>query len=314
MSQGVRLFPQLAHAALTRKEPGLLATWAVLRASDATGSGRLDYEAAVAAVIAGRGVFRHRALQLLRKGDPQYWSRSGDFVWIRSAKKLAGILGVEHVSTERLLDPDTLRGSAASLRAVFYAMVHATDEDGSPLTRRKIREITSVPESTQRRYDRWGHVELVSEVHVSLNHVPQGIAAGLADAYPDWGFYKGRYGTPMRRHGDIRKAVGQKLAGRSSARRVNSGLARDGSPVLRARGEQPLRSQFRLRTAGTATATAWLKEKRALGKSANQNRAFAPVLAYSALEQETRRGRRYWTSTVDPPPSRGTSFERELRA
>jgi hypothetical protein len=301
MSPDVRLFPELAHAALKQGETGLLATWAVLRANDAVGAGRLDGEAAVAAVMAGRGVSRHRALQLLREGAPRYWTRSDDVVWIPSAKKLVVVLGVERVSTERLLDPDVFRSSPAKLRAAFYSMVYATDKGGSPLTRRKTRQITGVPESTQRRYDGWGYVERVSEVHVALTHIASDVAPGIADAYPGWGFYKGRFGTPMRRHGDIRKAVGQELARRSSARRVNSGLARNGGPVLWARGERPLRSQFRIRTQRTSTATAWLKEKRALGKRANQSRAFAPVLAYSALEQKTRRGRRYWTSAVDPP-------------
>jgi hypothetical protein len=300
----IRLFPQLAHAALKRNEHGLFATWAVLRAN-AAGSGRLDWDRAVATVVSGRAVSRHRALEILRQGDPQYWRGANGSVWIVSAKALAAAFDVGRVGTERLVDPEVLRGSPATLRAAFYSMVYATDENGSPLTRRKTREITGVPESTQRRYDGWGHVERVSEVHVALTHIGSDLASGIADAYPGWGFYKGRFGTPMRRHGDIRKAVGQTLARRSSARRVNSELARGGRPVLWARGERPLRSQFRIRTQRTSSATAWLREKRALGKRATQSRAFAPVLAYSALEQKTRRGRRYWTSAVDPPLNGG---------
>ena len=298
---GVRVFPELAHAALRCGLEGRLATWAVLRTQSGAGVGWVERDAALAALVTGRGVTRDHAARLLDAGVPNFWKLSKGRVWLSAPDKVAAQLGVERVSAARDLDPEDLRSGRAALRAALYATVYRVDERGSPLTRRKVREITGVPASTQRRYDRWGHTELVSTVNVVLTHVDEGVARSIPDAYPGWGFHIGRHGELLRRHGDIRRAVRQRLATRSSAKRVNTELARNGRPALWARGERPLRSQFRLRTAGTSTATAWLKEKRALGKRATRREAFDPVLAYSALEQRTRRGRRFWTSAADPP-------------
>ena len=300
----IRLFPELAHAALLCGREGQLATWAILRAHDASGCGWLAHDVAVSAVTAGRGVSERQAVRLVDSGVPGFWQIAKGRVWLTAPAKLATLLSVRRVTRERELAPDDLRSGRAALRATLYATVYRCDEGGSPLTRRKVREITGVPQSTQRRYDRWGQVERVSEVHVALTHIDKGVAHYIPDAYPGWGFYVGRSGQLMRRHADIRRAVRQQAATRSSAKRVNAELARDGSPALWARGERPLRSHFRLRTARAgSTAKAWLQEKRALGKRAARREAFDPILAYSALEQQSRRGRRFWTSAADPPPT-----------
>ena len=296
--------PEFAWAALRTGQESLLATHSVLRAFDGLGSGRLERTFALRAVISGRGVANRQARRLLddvvgRLGelDPSGhirlvgWSKAAEF-W-----------DVARIGRPHLIPLEHFQMGKAELRAALLATVYRTDDGGSPLTRRRIEEMTGISGATQRRYENlYGHARIVAPVFVELGHVIAPMRQPIAAEYGKWGFHIGRHGALMRRHGDIRKTTDHQPGSGRVAARANRKLANSDSPVMKTRGQQSLRAYFRTGgSSGMSAVKAWEKSRNALGKEASRATAFDSVLGYSAIESVSRSGRRLWKSVRDPP-------------
>jgi hypothetical protein len=128
---------------------------------------------ALSVVAAGRGVQRRQAERLLRDGDGPYWEVSHGRVRLHGLHRLSTALGVERTSRAHLVPLDQMHGGLASVRAAIMAAVYRVDEDGTPVARRRLAEITGVPVSTQRRYDaRFRTSALVARVSVRPSTPP----------------------------------------------------------------------------------------------------------------------------------------------
>ncbi len=293
----IRVLPQFAGEALKVREQHLLAAWLLLRAADPAGSGQLSLVAAARLLKQSRGVGWRQARRILQRGAGSYWRIGRGRVFYVRNRTVADRFGINRVSRERLIDSRSLVAPSA-LRAAFSTTVYATDDSGVPLTRRHVAALTGVCPATQRRYENtYGNASKVAEVHVRLTHREQAGRHGgeVPEELGDFGFYRGKSGDLMRRHGDIRRSH-HGLGARGSARRLNRELRLPGSPASKACGERPVRTYFP-QPDGT---TRWLRAKRALGKQGTRAVAYHPMLDYSVVCRVGRRGQRVWQSVAEP--------------
>lgn len=295
----VEVFPEVAHAALKEKEQGQLAVWLLLRAIDGRGSGRIAAVDARKLIAEARGLSQRQARRLLGSGESRYWVRDpGGHVRYLRTSRLCARLGVERVSRLRRIRVSDLGAGEAALKASLAATVYRWDDLGSPLTRRKVRELTGIPEGTQRRYENtYGHAQLVERVFTKITDERPGDVVSWFAHDGVWGFFRGRHGQLMRRHGDIRRSR-HECASARAARRVNRELSGTRCPVNKAHGQPRLRVYFQ--EPGAKGAQAWTRARSALGKASAARAAFDPVLNYSVLCRRGRRGQRVWESIAEP--------------
>ena len=316
----VDVFPQLAQAALRSGQESLVACWALLRACDPTGSGYLDRANARRILEDGRRVRPRQARRLIHDGVGPYWTiDKKDRLWLGRVDQVADGLGVEAVSRPHQIPIADLQGGRTRLRAAFEATVYRTDEGGTPLSRRLIRELTGIPESTQRRYESHGHAKTVAQVHTKITHITTNPAkAAIAAEYRGAGFYRGSQGDLMRRHADRRQAAHHLPGSSAKARRVNQRLTkpvRRERPVTKAHGEHSRRAFFPASPRGRSGHKAWVKTPNALGKPGHESEIEDAIFDYAVVETRGKNGRSCFESVTLPDlPERGHPLSGSLKA
>ena len=300
----IPVIPEIAQAALKQGLESASVTWHLLRAAD-TGRGRLAGDQARSLVMHGRAVGDRQARRLLHAGAALFWARDPEnSVRLHGAARVAAALGVAHVTTPHLIPAEDFRAGRARLRAALQATIYAVDENGRPISRRRVEEATGVPPSTQRRYEGYGHADLIRPVHVQLSHIDNPRSQrDVAAAHRGVGFYLGRYGALMRRHADIRRATRHEPGSASVARRINRQLReyRDDRPATQARGQRAPRAFFAAPTDQPGTGGAdFFRAKRAFGKGAPPRDLVHPIHDYAVIETRTAAGQRRYESAFVP--------------
>ena len=114
-----------------------------------------------------------QARRLIQQGAGTYWTIDArERLWLAHPVEVAEQLRVSFVSRPHQIPLDDLRHGRSRRRAALAATVYRTDERGSPISRRKVRERTGVAESTQRKYEnQYGHATVVDHVHTKLTHI-----------------------------------------------------------------------------------------------------------------------------------------------
>ena len=244
-----------------------------------------------------RGVSHRQAQRIIVAGEGKYWHRDPAHLRLAAGWRVALALNVERVSRPHVVRIEKLQQGEAALKAALAATVYRTDEQGVPITRRLASELTGLAPATLRRYENtYGHADLVEAVYVRQAHLgPTAPVGQILSAGRGWGFFIGRAGHVMRRHGDIRRSC-HDIGPPSSARHLNRKLSRSCGPVVKARGQQHLRVYFM--QDGARAAAAFLRCKYALGTPSTRGEAFHEVLAYSVLSARGRGGRRTWASAA----------------
>ncbi len=109
-----------------------------------------------------------RLRQILQSGNGKFWERDDhDRLWLYGRTRVAANLGVQHFSGDCVtMSLRALCGTMGDLRAAFYAAFHAGRES-RPIARATLRELTGVPERTQRVYDVTQQVERVANYTLS---------------------------------------------------------------------------------------------------------------------------------------------------
>ena len=316
----VDIFPEIAQAALRGGEEQRAADWSLLRAADEQGSGRLPRLTARRTLEQGRLLSERDARRHLRNGDGRWWTLDQQYVWPRGPVRVAEALGIDRLSQPHRIPVTDLQHGTACLRAALAATAYRTDEYGRPLSRRRVRELTGVPESTQRRYEnKHGHAATVEAVHVELTHVT-GAATTQAwvSEYSRAGMYLSHGGSLMRRHPDIRKAAHHQPGSASAARRANQHLAksaRGDRPATKARGERFPRAFFPLSPTGKTGHARWVKAKAALGKAGSERWVSEAVFDYAVIAARKKGGgMRFESAAIPSEHSRGQSLSRSFKA
>jgi hypothetical protein len=159
----VKLYPSIALGMLRQQKTASGRLWLLLRALDGDGRGafRIDSIAkqltnpTSSSHLCGRRQLRN----LLREGDGLYWQRDEEYLWLRSAAKVAYGLGVTRLTGQPVALPvATLLAGVGAFRAHLYAAFHAsrTPESGPamPIARETMKRLSGVGRSSQRSYER----------------------------------------------------------------------------------------------------------------------------------------------------------------
>lgn len=109
-----------------------------------------------------------RLRQILQEGKGKFWERDDqDRLWIYGLTRVAATLNVQYFSGDKIELPlDILCGNIGGLRAAFFAAFHGGRES-SPIARATLRDITGVPERTQRLYDKTQNIECTENYTLS---------------------------------------------------------------------------------------------------------------------------------------------------
>jgi hypothetical protein len=101
-----------------------------------------------------------RLRQIIQAGKGLFWERDDrERLWLYSLTRVAAQLGVHHFCGDNVeMSIRSLCGKLGALRGTFYATFHA-GRDSSPIARATLRDITGVPERTQRSYDKTQQIE-----------------------------------------------------------------------------------------------------------------------------------------------------------
>ena len=96
-----------------------------------------------------------RLRQLLRQGEDIFWQRDHqNRLWLRGPHRIAQKLGLDRLQGQRIdLPLKTLLGGIQAVRAHFYAAFHSGRRKSAPLSRERLKNITGIPDRTQRAYD-----------------------------------------------------------------------------------------------------------------------------------------------------------------
>ena len=307
----LEIFPELAARAVKTKKEALIVAWALFRAADAAGQGQIPRSTALAILRAARCIGDRQARRQIQHGAGRYWTiGKQDRLWLVSPAKLAEHFDVSFLSRPHRIPIADLCGGRARRRAALQATVYRTDPRGRLISRRQVRELTGVAQSTQRRYEnQYGHVRVVDPVHVQVTHITrEATKSAILHEFDASGFYRGRGGDLMRRHADRRQAVRHLPGSRRKARRANTHLAksaRSDRPATTARGERSGRAFFPTSPTGRSGHRAWLRSRRALGKPGDKSQITEAVFDYGVIEVIGRHGRSRFESAVIPDDPNG---------
>lgn len=244
----VRLFPETGWAAMAAHEEVLYVTWAALATLDATGSGKVDRAEAREFIAGWRGIDARSNRRIHAAGECQgYWitsaTRDGtEQIFLASIARLMVRFGLDSERAPRRVPLASIQTPAA-MRAALYASVHelpghAGRFRNAPLARATKRALTGVPETTQRRYDKYA-TELIQSPVVRMESADPVRLHGH-------GYFVGRDGTQYRRLPDYRLPTGQWSASKTAAKhalekarglRAGGGSGSDIEPVVDFRGQ-----------------------------------------------------------------------------
>jgi hypothetical protein len=161
----VKLYPDIGLGMLRQEltAPGRL--WLMLRYLDKEGGGalRIDIikqhltQKSSSVRLCGKRQLRN----LLQDGEGVYWTRDKEYIWLRSAAKVACRLGVERLTGRPVALPiAALLDGIGTFRAHLYTAFHSGrtkdtpyGEQAMPIARETMAELSGVGRSSQRAYE-----------------------------------------------------------------------------------------------------------------------------------------------------------------
>jgi hypothetical protein len=178
----VKLYPDIGLAMLRREltAPGRL--WLLLRLLDREGEGRLRIvvmEEAITNPDSPHRLCGQRQLRnLLKAGEGLFWTRDREWLWLRSAAKVAYGLGATRLTGRPVALPlSVLLGGIGDFRAQLYAAFHSGrskphGRQAMPIARQTLRDLSGVGRVSQRAYERRVGVKAQTNYAVGETAVP----------------------------------------------------------------------------------------------------------------------------------------------
>ncbi len=174
----VKLFPDIALGMLHQSQEGPGRIWLLLRYLDTAGSGilRIDIlKKQLAKKDSQYHIYGWRQLRnLLKQGQGVFWQRDKNHIWLRSATRMAAALGVERLTGRPVALPlNILLDSIGTVRAHLYASFHSGRTKDNPISREKLKDITSIPERTQLEYEKTAVVIKQHNIAIGERHTQE---------------------------------------------------------------------------------------------------------------------------------------------
>lgn len=180
----VRLYPELAIAALKTKQHKQLHLWHCLRRINSSGSsipeaqwgsGHLDLELAMEALVNSFGYSFATAYRHLNMGEGHFWDRytpnGHTRIKIKSLKAVSEYLGT--YPGRRVLEVPASQFQTTRQRSYWlFASFHQVDGNrrARPISRASIEEATGIQRRTQQRYDKLAKTKRVATFAVERDH------------------------------------------------------------------------------------------------------------------------------------------------
>lgn len=155
----VPVFPSILTAMLKERLEAAGRIYLLLYHLDPQGRGLLSVEHVREKLTRKSSPLRicgwRRLRQLLQQGQDIFWQRDDqDRLWLRGPHRIAQKLGCGRLHGSRIdLPLKTLLAGIQAVRAHFYAAFHSGRRRSAPVGRECLKNITGLPERTQRTYD-----------------------------------------------------------------------------------------------------------------------------------------------------------------
>ncbi|RMG69449.1 MAG: hypothetical protein D6711_19305, partial [Chloroflexi bacterium] len=168
----IKTYPTL-NAAFYANNPAAGRVWYLLRWLDPMGRGWLDLAEVKKRLTEGseRVYCGRRLRQILNKENGRLWDLTANGrIRYKSPAKVAAALDCGRFTGNPVDIPlHVFLGGIKQVRAHFYASYHSGRKENNPISRRTLRELTGVPESTQRVYDKVAGVTAVCNWSIENN-------------------------------------------------------------------------------------------------------------------------------------------------
>ncbi len=161
----VKLYPDIGLGMLRQELAAAGRLWLMFRYLDQEGRGVLSLDW-VRQTLTGKSALwrlcgKRQLRNLLHQGEDIYWTRDKSLIWLRSAAKVAGALGVQRLTGCPVSLPiSTLLTGVGAFRAHLYAAFHSGrskempfGQQAAPLARKTLTSLCGVGRSSQRTYE-----------------------------------------------------------------------------------------------------------------------------------------------------------------
>ncbi|MCA9917376.1 MAG: hypothetical protein KC445_05455, partial [Anaerolineales bacterium] len=165
LPEWVKLYPDIGLGMLREEltAPGRL--WLMLRYLDSEGRGSIRIDIIKQKLTKKNSSLRlcgkRQLRSLLKDGEGVYWSRDKEYVWLRSAARVAFALGVDRLTGRPVALPTAaLLAGIGTFRAHLYAAFHSGraketphGDQAMPIARETLEYLSGVGRSSQRNYE-----------------------------------------------------------------------------------------------------------------------------------------------------------------
>ena len=172
----VNHYPSLGIAALSHEDTSAYRVWLMCRYLDDTGVGKLpvaSLKAQLTNVGSSLRLFSWKRLkQVLYAGNGRFWhwNQTEQKIWLVGTAKLAQTLQVRKLAGMRVRLPvKTITAGIGEFRAHLYAAWHSGRRSENPISREVQRQLTHVPERTQRHYGRIAKIKTEKNIAIGGN-------------------------------------------------------------------------------------------------------------------------------------------------
>ncbi len=178
----VNHYPSLGIAAFEQHETSTYRVWLLCRYLDETGTGALDVSMLKVLLTAPDSPLRlfswKRLKQVLYAGNGRFWhwQQTEQKIWLVGTAKLAQALQAQKLSGTRVQLPiRVVTAGIGEFRAHLYAAWHSGRRSDNPVSREVQRELTYVPERTQRHYGRIAKIKTKKNIAIGRKLTPMAL-------------------------------------------------------------------------------------------------------------------------------------------
>lgn len=192
--RSIRAYPSLLGALYAAELAPAGKLYMNMRLIDRSGQGWVDRGELAQWVTKKRKLYGLRNLQIiLRQGDGITWDINRGRIYYRAPNRIMTALGAGKLTGLPVMFPTkALLGGQQSYNAAAYKSWHAGRRESNPITRKAIRKVTGVPESTQRVYDDAAGVKRHKNIAILGEKTKQDYRAAVAErgrcvfTFKDW--------------------------------------------------------------------------------------------------------------------------------
>ncbi len=202
--------PSLGIAALQQNDAPCYRVWLTCRYFDEQGRGALNVTLLKSHLTETDSEYRmfswKRLRQILHAGNGRFWhwNQEKGQLWLVGVAKLAAALDVPKLTGNRVQLPiQTISAGISEFKAHLYAAWHSGRHSENPISREVQRQLTHIPERTQRRYGRIARIKTKRNFAIGARFSAEGLkqeAWQRGHAVFEYKDVKGKFGAENGRY------------------------------------------------------------------------------------------------------------------